>query len=154
MSYFFSDAPAEIAFKPVSNAPVCTETTNLESTMAAVQPDMAAKLEAKIQFLTDYIQSDAASWEAMMEANGVRGIRKYEEGKLIGIIRSEISMPIHILDIFEFLNNTKNAPTLDPMVSSVEILKRYSPHSWMGCVNIHGVSGGVYDGVVLLCNVM
>ena len=136
---WFSSAP-EIAFVPVSKKPISEQVVNLEKTLEGVEADMLPQLDAKLQEMKDYLTADPADWELLLESQGVKGIRKFVGDRPVAVIRSEIVMPFHILDIFEFFNNTKNASIVDPAVNTSEVFKKFSPHSWLGCVMLHGVS--------------
>jgi len=142
MSYFFGSAPAapEITFVPVSTKPIASGTINLEQTLAGLSPEHVAQIDAKIQELKDSLSSDVAEWESFMEEKGVKGVRKFVDGRDVARIRSEIYMPFHIVDIFDFLYNPKNVPVMDSIVNTVEYFKKYSVHSFVGCTMLHGVS--------------
>jgi hypothetical protein len=141
MSYFFGTAApvVEIPLLPVSTKPICDGFVNADKTMENIPAELVEKLERKIAEIKAYLTSDPAEWEVFVQEKGVKGIRRFEEGKDLAVIRSETVMPFHIVDIFEFLNNGKNAPVLDPMVNHSVVLKRFSTHSWVGCVTLHGV---------------
>jgi hypothetical protein len=139
MSYFFGTAAPEIPFVPVSTKPICENMVNADKTMENIPADLVEKLDAKLAELKTHLTSNPAEWENFMQDKGVKGIKRFEEGKDLAVLRSETVLPFHIVDIFEFINNTKNAPVLDSMVNHSAVLKRFSSHSWVGCVTLHGV---------------
>lgn len=143
---WFTTAP-EIAFVPVSTKPIDEKVVNLEKTLEGVDAEILPRIEKKILEIKEHLTSDPAGWEFLLESQGVRGIRKYVDERPIAVIRSEIVMPFHILDIFEFFNNTTNACSLDPAINTIEVFKRISPHNWISRVMLHGVS------TKYLCNV-
>lgn len=137
---WFSSAPT-IPFVPVSSRPINENVVNPEKTLEGVDAEMLPKVEAKIQELKEHLTSDPAGWTLLLESNGVRGVKKtVSPDKPIAVIRSEIVMPFNVADIFEFFNNNKNAGALDPMINTSEVFKKFSAHSWLGCVTLHGVS--------------
>jgi hypothetical protein len=146
MSYFFgTTAPVEeIPFIPVSTKPISANVVNADKVVENIPENLTEKLDAKIDELKARLTSPAADWEVFMDTKGVKGIRRFEEGKDLAVIRSETVLPFHIVDIFEYLSNGKNTPTLDPMVNHSNVLKKFSDHSWVGCVTLHGVSNGEY----------
>jgi hypothetical protein len=139
MSFFFGTAAPEIPFVPVSTKPICENMVNADKTMENIPADLLEKLDTKLAEFKTHLTSNPAEWENFMQDKGVKGIRRFEEGKELAVLRSETVLPFHIVDIFEFINNTKNAPVLDSMVNHSAVLKRFSPHSWAGCVTLHGV---------------
>ena len=142
MSYFgFGSAPVEeIPSIPVSKKPICPNTFNMDKAMENIPADMNGSLDVKMAELKAFLSSPESEWESFLDAKGVKGLRKFQEGQDLAVIRSETVMPFHIVDVFEFINNVKSAPVLDPMVNHSQVLKRFSPHSWVGCVTLHGVS--------------
>jgi hypothetical protein len=142
MSYFFgSSAPVvQIPFVPVSLKPICSTTVNEEKTLESIPSELYEPLKAKAEEFKARLTSSPSEWEVFMEDKGIKGTKRYEEGKEVAIMRSETVLPFHIVDIFEFINNNKNTPVVDPWVNHSVVLKRFSPHSWVGCVTLHGVS--------------
>lgn len=141
MSFFFGSAPVEeIPYIPVSTKPICDKPVNAGKTVENIPEEVMEKLQTKLGEFKAYLTSGASEWEPFMDAKGVKGVRKFEEGRDLAVIRSDTVMPFHIVDIFDFINNTKNASVLDSMVNHSKILERFSPHSWVGCVTLHGVS--------------
>lgn len=143
---FGSSAPVEeIPFIPVSSKPINEKAINADKVVENLSEELVGKLDAKLEEFKTYLTSPASQWEPFLEAKGVKGARRFEEGKDLAVIRSETVLPFHIVDIFEFINNTKNAPTLDSMVNHAKVLKRFSNHSWVGCVTLHGVSCSLFE---------
>ena len=145
MSYFFGGGeaeptPAPIPYIPISRKPICSVVSSAENGKIGLTEDQIERLGRKTDLLRSQLSSPLEEWEAFLEVNGVKGVRKFIEGKDVGIIRSEVVMPFNILDIFEFLTNLKNAPTLDPMVETTKIIKVLSNHTWGGVLTLFGVS--------------
>jgi hypothetical protein len=143
MSYFWGGPASplvEIKLLPVSTKPICATIVNADKTLDNIPPNMREKLEQKIEEFKKHLTSPEAEWESFMDTKGVKGIRRFEEGKELAVIRSEAVLPFHIVDVFAFVDDVKSAPILDNIVSHSHILKRFSSHSWAGCVTLHGVS--------------
>lgn len=139
MDFFFGSAAPEIPMLTVSTKPINSQVANAEKTMENIPAHLVQQLEEKITELKTQLSSNPAEWEPFMKDKGVVGIKRFAEGGS-AVLRSETVLPFHILDIFEFINNRKNMPVLDPMVNNSIILKRFSPNSWVNYMNVNGVS--------------
>jgi hypothetical protein len=142
MSYFWGGPASplvEIKLLPVSTKPICATIVNADNTLENIPPDMREKLKQKIEELKKHLTSPEPEWESFMDTKGVKGIRRFEEGKELAVIRSEAVVPFHIVDVFAFVDDVRSAPILDNIVNHSQVLKRFSSHSWVGCVTLHGV---------------
>lgn len=141
MNLFGSTSPVrQIPFVPVSTKLICPNTLNLERAVDGIANELRQILDVKIAEFKAHVTSPAAEWETFVESKGVRGLRRFEGGRQLAIIRSESVLPFHIVDIFEFVDNVKNASVLDPAINHMKVLKRFTDHSWVSCITLHGVS--------------